>query len=213
MNYNVCGVVIRSENAAKPYTMASKDICEYIRKLEKNGCALDYGCGKLRYSEQLVEKFENVTFLDSKKQLERVQMIRGEKTTVLKYIDKNYKKANYVFCEDVEKIVLEYDFILCANVLSAIPCQSTIDNIFLNIKRLLSLNGEALIVNQYKCSSFNKYKNGTEYLYGHINKNCRGSFYYGLLSNKLVESICLRNGLSVINSWSKNGSSYVSVAI
>ena len=43
----------------------------------------------------------------------------------------------------------------CANVLSAIPCESTIQGKVLSaIRELLKSDGEALIVNQYKSSYF-----------------------------------------------------------
>lgn len=35
LNYNMHGVNIRSENAAKPHTMPSRYLCEYIRSIEK----------------------------------------------------------------------------------------------------------------------------------------------------------------------------------
>ena len=86
LNYKINGMTIRSENAAKPHTMPSNYLCNHIENSVKNGMALDFGCGKLRYSEQLVNKFEAVTFLDSRKQLERVQIIRGVQTTILKML-------------------------------------------------------------------------------------------------------------------------------
>ncbi len=158
LNYNMHGVNIRSENAAKPHTMPSRYLCEYIRSIEKNGHALDFGCGKLRYSDELISKFDEVTFLDSKRQLEREQIIRGIKTKIIDYVPRYYKNANTVAFEDVDKIIGGYDFILCSNVLSAVPCRDTIDKIVLSIKRLLKSGGETLIVNQYKSSYFKNTK-------------------------------------------------------
>ncbi|MEQ5399410.1 class I SAM-dependent methyltransferase [Providencia rettgeri] len=212
MNYIVNGVTIRSENAAKPHTMPSGYLCNYIEQRAESGRALDFGCGKLRYSEQLINKFDEVTFLDSKKQLERIQIIRGVKTTVTEYVSKNYKKANAISFEELEKNSTQYDFILCSNVLSAIPCKLTIDKVLSNIKILLNENGEALIVNQYKSSYFKKYESGIRHLYGYIYKNAHNSFYYGLLNEDIVANICIENGLSVIDSWTNAGSSYVIVA-
>lgn len=211
MNYEINGITIRSENAAKPHTMPSNYLCNYIKSSVKNGRALDFGCGKLRYSEQLIDKFEAVTFLDSRKQLERVQIIRGVQTTIPEYVANNYNKANVVPFESMDKITLHYDFILCANVLSAIPCESTIDKIISGIRGLLKEDGEALIVNQYKSSYFKRYEIGIKHLHGYIYQNSHNASYYGLLDETLVSKICLDNNLSIIKSWSKAGSSYVVV--
>lgn len=211
LNYEINGVTIRSENAAKPHTMPSNYLCSYIKDNIKNGCALDFGCGKLRYSEQLISKFETVTFLDSRKQLERVQIIRGVKTTVQEYVFSNYKNASVVPFENMRQIKNCYDFILCANVLSAIPCKSTIDEVICGVRDLLKDDGEAIIVNQYKSSYFKKYEEGVKHLHGYIYQNSRNVSYYGLLDESVVNEICLNNNLSVIRKWSKAGSSYVVV--
>ncbi|HGT8875054.1 class I SAM-dependent methyltransferase [Escherichia coli] len=211
MNYKINGINIRSENAAKPHTMLSNYLCKQIESTNKNGNALDFGCGKLRYSEQLVNKFETVTFLDSRRQLERVQIIRGVQTTIPDYVINNYKNANIVSYENIDKITNHYDFILCANVLSAIPCESTIHKVLSAIRELLKSDGEALIVNQYKSSYFKRYESGIKHLHGYIYQNSRNAFYYGLLDVDTVSKICSDNNLEIIKSWSKAGSSYVVV--
>lgn len=83
LNYNMHGVNIRSENAAKPHTMPSRYLCEYIRSIEKNGHALDFGCGKLRYSDELISKFDEVTFLDSKGNLKESKLLEELKLKLL----------------------------------------------------------------------------------------------------------------------------------
>ncbi|MEW9665143.1 class I SAM-dependent methyltransferase [Escherichia coli] len=191
--------------------MPSNYLCKQIESTNKNGNALDFGCGKLRYSEQLVNKFETVTFLDSRRQLERVQIIRGVQTTIPDYVINNYKNANIVSYENIDKITNHYDFILCANVLSAIPCESTIHKVLSAIRELLKSDGEALIVNQYKSSYFKRYESGIKHLHGYIYQNSRNAFYYGLLDVDTVSEICSDNNLEIIKSWSKAGSSYVVV--
>ncbi|MLE72432.1 methyltransferase domain-containing protein [Escherichia coli] len=191
--------------------MPSNYLCKQIESTNKNGNALDFGCGKLRYSEQLVNKFETVTFLDSRRQLERVQIIRGVQTTIPDYVINNYKNANIVSYENIDKITNHYDFILCANVLSAIPCESTIHKVLSAIRKLLKSDGEALIVNQYKSSYFKRYESGIKHLHGYIYQNSRNAFYYGLLDVDTVSKICSDNNLEIIKSWSKAGSSYVVV--
>lgn len=209
MNYKVQEFNIHSENAAKPHTMPSSYLSNYLSNLEVSGYALDFGCGKLRYSSSLVNKFSFVTFMDSQIQLERKQMIRGVKTTVSEYVCNNYPNANTVSFESIKSIDRSYNFILCSNVLSAIPCISTINDILCGMSKLLEANGEALIVNQYKSTYFKKFEIGMKHLYGYIYQNSTRTFYYGLLNEEVVGDLCLKNGLSIKRSWSKNGSSYV----
>ncbi|HAM5529192.1 TPA: hypothetical protein IB140_004905, partial [Escherichia coli] len=149
--------------------------------------------------------------LDSRRQLERVQIIRGVQTTIPDYVINNYKNANIVSYENIDKITNHYDFILCANVLSAIPCESTIHKVLSAIRELLKSDGEALIVNQYKSSYFKRYESGIKHLHGYIYQNSRNAFYYGLLDVDTVSKICSDNNLEIIKSWSKAGSSYVVV--
>jgi 2-polyprenyl-3-methyl-5-hydroxy-6-metoxy-1,4-benzoquinol methylase len=213
LDYTTCGVTIRSENAAKPYTMPSVYLSEYIKGMKGMGDALDFGCGKLRYSNVLVGKFNAVTFLDSEKQLNRLQMVRGVKTTVSDYININYVGCNSISFEKINDIDKKYDFILCSNVLSAIPCKSTIDSVISSFALLLKSNGRALIVNQYKSSYFKRYEGGVKHLYGYVYKNSKSASYYGILDEKSVRQLCLDNGLAIINSWSREGSSYVEVGV
>lgn len=213
LNYIFDDVVIRSENAAKPYTMPSSYLSNYLKEMKLSGCALDFGCGKLRYSKSLVEKFEWVTFLDSEQQLGREQIIRGVRTSVFDYVTSNYQGSNAVSYEMMGSIKEKYDFILCSNVLSAIPCKATINKILSSISELLKRDGEALIVNQFRSSYFKKYEKGVKHLYGYLYSGMRGTSYYGILDKKTVEDICIENGLAIINSWVNDGSSYVKVGV
>ena len=212
MKYQIQEFNIHSENAAKPHTMPSSYLSSYINDLNVSGYALDFGCGKLRYSTPLVNKFSFVTFMDSQIQLERKQMVRGVKTTVSDYVSKNYSKADTVSFESIKSIERRYNFILCSNVLSAIPCVSTINDILSGMSKLLGDKGEALIVNQYKSTYFKRFETGRKHLYGYIYQNSKRAFYYGLLNEEIVGGLCERNGLSIKDSWSKNGSSYVIIS-
>jgi hypothetical protein len=85
MRYKVDGVTIRSENAAKPCNQKSQRVDGYLRTLSAE-TLLDFGCGKLRYSDTLVKISPRVTFLDSLIQINRQQVIRGERTTVVDFL-------------------------------------------------------------------------------------------------------------------------------
>lgn len=67
LNYNMYGVNICLENVVKFYMMFFRYFCEYIRSIEKNGYVFDFGCGKFRYFDELISKFDEVIFLDLKR--------------------------------------------------------------------------------------------------------------------------------------------------
>ncbi|WP_067588049.1 hypothetical protein [Endozoicomonas ascidiicola] len=93
MRYEISGRLLKSENAAKPHVQKSGAVANYLLSHDSKANILDYGCGKLRYSDILIKLSDNITFVDSEIQLSREQVVRGVKTTVREYISKNYKKS------------------------------------------------------------------------------------------------------------------------
>lgn len=122
MRYVVNGTEIKSENTAKSSSQKSSAVDFYLQSLEGKPSILDFGCGKLRYSDTLVDVASTVTFVDSNIQLDREQVIRGEKATVRTYVRDNYVGCLTVSYEDLAGHNDKYDIIICTNVLSAILC-------------------------------------------------------------------------------------------
>src|SRR5262245_19424569 len=120
VRYSVGKVEIRSENAAKTSWQASSDLVAWLRRLPKFADGLDYGCGKLRYTKFLANKARSLTLVDSEIQLSRRQKIAGTLTTVRGYA-RRWHNTRVMSIEDFSKDRHCYDFILCANVLSAFP--------------------------------------------------------------------------------------------
>ena len=201
MHYKVSGNIIKSENAAKPYMQKSKHVFHYLKSQDKVDRSLDFGCGKLRYSDALVSMSKKVTFVDSNIQLSREQIIRGERTTVKDYVLKHYPHCNVVPYEDNESHIAEYNFITCLNVLSAIPCKKTIDSVIKNIKRLLCNNGKAVFVNQHRDSYFKKYESGEKHLYGYLYQSNNSYSYYGILCPDKTKELLIESGFLIINDW------------
>ena len=154
MQYKIKGCYIKSQNAAKPHSQASKDVIFALRQMKGVNSILDLGCGKLRYSSYLNEVTENIYFSDSRIQLERKQMIKGSHCTVKAYVSHNYPSAKCVAVEDIGNVNARFDLIFCSNVLSAIPCEKTLAKTMSNIHSLLAEKGTALIVNQHRSSYF-----------------------------------------------------------
>jgi hypothetical protein len=115
--YRVRGCEVRSENAAKPAESAGGWLLTWLRRLEPSLDGLDLGCGKLRYTVPLSNRINRVMAVGSQIQVDRVQTSFGCKCTVREYLPNVSVNATI----EREWRRQRYDFILCSNVLSAIP--------------------------------------------------------------------------------------------
>lgn len=214
MRYKVKGRIIRSENAAKPHNQASRVLIQWIESQPNLGQVLDFGCGKLRYFPYLISKATHLTLVDSEIQLNRIQQILGERTTVWEYAKTKWKNTSVIPAERFLLEKAQYDFVLCSNVLSAIPCVKTRKSILKAIHGSLSANGRCLFTTQYRNSCFKQMANSPHaepYLDGWLVKKQRTNSFYGILPKGKLEGILKRNGYSVIESWNSGESAYVLV--
>lgn len=213
MRYIVNGIEIKSENTAKPSSQKSSVVNSYIQSLEGNPSILDFGCGKLRYSDTLVDVASTVTFVDSSIQLDREQKVRGEKTTVRKYVKDNYVGCSTVSYEELAAHSKKYNIVICTNVLSAIPCDQTLIEVMTHIRLLLKESGLAVFVNQHKSSYFKRYESGQKLLYGYLHEGARGTSYYGLLGKSTLENLLGENGYEVLKSWCVGESTFAEASL
>lgn len=209
MRYLVNGTFIRSENAAKPHTQKSKSVEDYLLCSGRTQSILDFGCGKLRYSDTLMKIATCVTFVDSEIQLSRTQMIRGEKTSVTDFVSKNYPHCKTVPFEQIHEHQEQYNLITCTNVLSAIPCPQTLSNVISNIKKLLSRDGVAVFINQHRSSYFKKFETGKKHLNGYIYNNQKSTTYYGIFNKTITQELLLDHDFEIIKSWCVGESTFV----
>ncbi|HGS5148573.1 TPA: class I SAM-dependent methyltransferase [Vibrio parahaemolyticus] len=212
MHYIVNGITIKSENAAKPDTQASKAVVNHL--LDKKGMEriLDFGCGKLRYSETLNKIGVSVTYVDSRVQLTRQQTIKGTKTNVVSYVADNYNGSLVVPFEEIDEHNEKYQLITCTNVISAIPCEDTLKKVLKTINSLLDNDGCAVFINQHRNSYFKRFLSGQKRLFGHVYKGKRGHSYYGIITPKVMTSLLERNGYTVLKSWTVGESNFVEAA-
>ncbi len=209
MRYKINGRIIRSENAAKPHTQQSKAVSELILSYGKVNNVLDFGCGKLRYSDLLTQISPQVTFVDSKIQLSRVQVIKGHKTTVKKYALDNYQGSSVIPYEELDKHKLKYELITCTNVISAIPCSNTLRNVLITINNLLEKNGKVIFVNQHRSSYFKRFMSGKKQLFGYIYEGRRGSSYYGIIQKESMIKLLEEHDFIITNAWISGESNFV----
>jgi 2-polyprenyl-3-methyl-5-hydroxy-6-metoxy-1,4-benzoquinol methylase len=209
MRYKVKGCEIRSENAAKPHSMRSAVVAAYLREADKVDAVLDYGCGKLRYGDLISQIGNRVTFVDSRIQLTRPQRLRGKRTTVKDFVQRNYSNACAIAAEEWRSGRPRYDFVTCINVLSAIASRAALNRALEVIRSALRKNGLAVFVNQHTNSSFTRYAAGKKHLFGHLYEVNGRNFYYGLLSASRVSNLLTNRGFAIRRSWQSGEINFV----
>lgn len=213
MNYIIKGTEIRSENSAKPMNSAAAPLVSWLASRQFTASALDFGCGKLRYTSYLAQRSDVFGVVDSEVQLTRSQIIDGRYTSVKAYIKKRWPKCRiHELTAFWLNPTYEYQFILCANVLSAIPCPKTRAKSLRSIYAALSEDGKVLFVNQHTNSYFSKAKkndNAVMHLDGWILTSRLAASYYGILNKASVIKLIRRFGFIVEKAWIEGQSNYV----
>ena len=201
VRYFVKGTLLRTENAAKPFSHRSKSVTDYLRALPKVDTLLDFGCGKLRYSDLLSRIGRQVSFLDSHLQLTRQQTVRGRMGTVTDTVRRLYPHAEVIPAEEITKCTRKYSLVTCTNVLSAIPDAQALVDVIRSIRRLTKPTGMAVFVNQHKNSYFRNFERGTPHLFGHLVEGKQGSSYYGVMTKERVIDLLLESGMGILEAW------------
>jgi hypothetical protein len=213
MHYRVRGVLIKSENAAKPMHRAAGPLVEWLKQRSHTVSALDYGCGKLRYTRYLAAKSKDLGVVDSAVQLDRIQRIGRRMTSVRGYAREHWPNCH--ICDLVEfwkGIPHSYGFILCANVLSAIACPRARARSLRALRNALAQNGTLLVANQHANSYFGeaRQKPGAfAHLDGWVLQSRSGAAYYGIWNQESTIRLLTRFGFVVIDTWINGQSNYV----
>lgn len=215
MHYKIKGLLIRSENTAKPIMDAAGTLVEWLSQRPQTRSALDYGCGKLRYTAHIADRSRYLGIVDSTEQLDRVQRITGIITTVRKFAKKKWPGCRvYDLHQFWEGIHHAYDFILCSNVLSAIPCPKVRARSLRSISRSLAKGGQLLVVNQHTNSYFCTVRRKPEtasHLNGWILHSRKGGAYYGIFTKDITITLLKRFNFKVLEAWIDGQSNYVLV--
>ena len=214
MRYVINDCLIKTENAALSSHQTNAQVLKYIEILSTDINILDFGCGKCRYSRQLNSKSKNLVLLDSEIQISREQIICDVMTTVKDFAKTHLSNTSVYALENAKDIDCKFDFILCSNVLSAIP--STEDRIssLNHIKELLDKKGKALITVQYYNSYFNTYSKNPktiEYNDGWLIPKGNDYTYYGIIKPLVLIEYCKKVGFIISDKYSNDGSIYLTV--
>jgi len=195
------GVIIKTENAAKPDVQASRALSDYISRLEPVRSSFDYGCGKLRYVKPILATTETLTVVDSEIQIGRTQTIHGNITSIKDVA----RRSNHLAAVNVMEFShnqVEFDRGFCINVLSVIPFFSARRRALSLIRQRLCAGGTCLFVVQYRNSDFSRMRklpNARPWRDGFLMDSFRGYSYYGLISPKKLTALIADAGFQVLD--------------
>jgi Methyltransferase domain len=213
MRYRIRGLMIRSENAAKTPREASRPLADWLERNISVGAALDYGCGRLRYTPYLAQCCETLGLVDSLHQLDRETHMAGRATNVRTHAIRKWPGCRIYSVEQFWRGVCErYDFVLCANVLSAIPSRRIRSRSLRAIHRCLYRNGRILVVNQHTNSYFTEVRNNPNsvlHLDGWVLRSAKGPTYFGILGREKIIRLLRAHGFHVQDAWIEGQSNYV----
>jgi hypothetical protein len=202
---------VRSENAAKPTGFRSRFVLDWLTKFGKVGLAVDYGCGRLRYSLPLCSVADRVIAVDSREQLDRFQTINGVRTTIRRYLQRR-RKLTALEISDFEKSKCRADLIICINVLSAIPNEEDRVAVVSNVARHLRRSGKCLFAVQHRNSDFNRVRRigrAKAYKDGYLIDMGGWSSFYGLLNRQYIVKLLEQVGLVTDSAFIEGQSTYV----
>jgi len=200
MRYEIRGVSIRSENAAKPISQPSKWVLDWIQELPHSAKALDFGCGKFRYTVPLSSVVGRVDAVDSRRQLDRQQVINGKKTSLGEYANKHLSNVRVYSESSAVWRRRRYDVILLTNVLSAIPFRNHRIDILRRLKLTLKQRGKILIVTQFADAHFSSYRQSpraSRYRDGWLVTARSGSSFYATIDLRSLSRHCRDAGLKI----------------
>ena len=215
MHYHVLGKTIRSERAAKSWRQPSAHVLAWIAALPRSFVALDYGCGKLRYTIPLASRVKSVQAVDSALQLKRLQCVGGYQTTVSAYVAKHLPNARALDVDSEAWRRRRYDAVLCTNVLSAIPTAGARMRVLNSIGDVLKPRGRVLLSTQYRNEYFRRYRDveGAERCLDGWLVPCpaepNAATFYGLIDRYALTALADSAGLGVIQSYHRGESAYV----
>jgi hypothetical protein len=212
VHYRVDGHIIRTERTAKPRAQASAALKRWLLRDQCRGDVLDFGCGRLRYGPELATVSTTLTFVDSREQLYRICSFETHRETVAEQAARNWPKARTLDYDALLQDGRQYDFILCANVLSAIPLERERRKIVRILASRLKRSGQCLFVTQYRNSYYRELEShpaASPHLDGFLVDRGSGSTFFGLISKDRLIRLTRHCGLQTDATWLDGQSAYV----
>jgi len=212
MLYKLGHSIIHSERAAKPAGQASAHVINLLETLGHFAVAVDFGCGRLRYGLQLYHQSDTLIVVDSKEQIDRTLELFGERTTVRDYVRERWHATTAMDLTEFSLCSTRADFILCANVLSAIPYDRDRLRALRRIREHLAPRGHTLVFCQYTNSYFcSKLRDPqvTKLGDGFVLGSGENMSFYGIINLGSLCNLVEKAGLKTIRAWRANQTAFV----
>ena len=212
MHYRVNGHLIRTERTAKPRSQASAALKHWLLKETCRGEVLDFGCGRLRYGPELSAVATTLTLVDSPQQLRRVCSFAPHQETITEQAARQWPQSRALEFDAFVRDDRHYDFILCANVLSAIPLERERRKIVRLLASRLKPSGHCLFVTQYRNSYYRELENhpgATPHLDGFLVNRGSAITFYGLIPKSRLIRLVHACDLHLHEAWIEGQSAYV----
>jgi SAM-dependent methyltransferase len=206
------GCTPRSENAAKPYSQASRYLTSFIAALPPVASAFDYGCGKLRYLNVMLETSQTLTVVDSEVQLAREQTLLGEPRASVRRMLRGSNRVLVANVAEFARLTEAYDRGYCINVLSVILIEAVRRRAVRLMFSRLRPDGTCLFVVQYRNSDFTRMAampNATAWHDGFLVDSLRGYSFYGLIRPDYLKQLVTEAGFEVTDLRLADGSAYL----
>ena len=176
-----------------------------INELPTSFRALDLGCGKLRYSLVLARRVKQVIAVDSPNQVDRIQKIGHEANVTLRqYVDRRCKNVEVYSTDQRTWKRYRYDFVLLANVLSAIPTKRSRIQLLMQARDVMKRRGgHLLIVTNFSNSRFRDWElndRAIRYGDGWLLEGSRGNSFFGMIPLNRLKAYVREVGLTVLSS-------------
>ncbi len=201
-----------TERTAKPRCQASAPVKKWLLGNSCRGDVLDFGCGRLRYVPELAAVATTLTLVDSKEQLSRKLLFDIHRETIMEQVARRWPAARALDCEAFVQDRRNYDFILCANVLSAIPSATVRRRVICLLSSRLKSSGRCLFVTHFRNTYYRDlqmHPGAARHLDGLLVKREGCSTFYGLLPKTSLIRLVERCGMRSVEAWIDGESAYV----
>ena len=174
--------------------------------------ALDFGCGKFRYTIPLSRQVKCVYAVDSRHQIHRFQRVRDKQTSLMDYASTNLPNVKVTGTDLMTWKRRRYDFILCANVLSVMPTRELRIATLATLRRCLKKAGLLLVCTQFRNAHFKSWASNPQATWckgGWLVCGRRGASFYAILPLSDLIKLCTAARLIAFRSGTKGETAFV----
>lgn len=213
MRYKLSGgVIVKSENAAKPYSQRSRRFEKALLGLKPVARSFDLGCGKLRYAAAILERSDELHVIDSEVQLSRTQALGPFGLTTIRDVSRRSNRMVAQNLHQFRKSEILFDRGFCLNVLQIVPIEAVRRRIISTALERLRPGASCFFVVQYRNSDFGRMSrmpNAMAFRDGILIDSLRGHSFYAPLKPSYMHNLVEEAGFQIARHWLYDGTCYV----